>query len=553
MSSRLSIFHPQPQLALGTNPFGKDVANLELFQALARHGGFDQVDILGLRAGNAEAMSRGLFGDASPAARVTTGSILHQHVAAEAGTLFRGQPDLYNLSWLRRRTVGDKAYSLMGLVHTLAPPFMRQTIAMASVGPTHPWDAIICTSPSVRDGLVQMFDAWGAHLADRTGGKAPTRPALPIVPLGVDGARFAAMADRPDARAAVRARLGLAESDILVLWVGRLSFYEKAFPQPMFQAVRRAAEGTGVKVHFAMAGWFPHENDRARYQASADRHAAGTPVHFLDGNDRALLGELWAGADIFLSLVDNIQETFGITPLEAMAAGLPVVVSDWDGYRFTVRDEVEGFLVPTLGGPGQAYGASMVQRHVMDVMSYQSYVGEVAQYTAVHIGRAADAIARLIASPDLRRRMGEAGRARVRTAFDWPVVARQMRALADELETVRRSAPEPRIMAAMDPVRGDPFVDFAGFPTQVLDPDTPIRAAAGALGRDVLSIPEGLDEAFPGLRATPQECAEALDMLAEGRAERARDVLAAFPPDRRRMVLNGLAWMAKLGLIDWLD
>ena len=87
----------------------------------------------------------------------------------------------------------------------------------------------------------------------------------------------------------------------------------------------------------------------------------------------------------------------------------------------------------------------------------------------------------------------------------------------------------------------------------MLDPDTPIRAAAGALGRDVLSIPEGLDEAFPGLRATPQECAEALDMLAEGRAERARDVLAAFPPDRRRMVLNGLAWMAKLGLIDWLD
>ena len=26
-----------------------------------------------------------------------------------------------------------------------------------------------------------------------------------------------------------------------------------------------------------------------------------------------------------------------------MAAGVPVVVSDWDGYRYTVSDGVEGF------------------------------------------------------------------------------------------------------------------------------------------------------------------------------------------------------------------
>ena len=41
-----------------------------------------------------------------------------------------------------------------------------------------------------------------------------------------------------------------------------------------------------------------------------------------------------------MSLADNIQETFGLTPVEAMAAGLPCVMSDWDGYRDTVRDGV---------------------------------------------------------------------------------------------------------------------------------------------------------------------------------------------------------------------
>jgi glycosyltransferase involved in cell wall biosynthesis len=31
-----------------------------------------------------------------------------------------------------------------------------------------------------------------------------------------------------------------------------------------------------------------------------------------------------------------------------MAAGIPVVVSDWDGYKDTVRDGVDGFRIPTF-------------------------------------------------------------------------------------------------------------------------------------------------------------------------------------------------------------
>jgi glycosyltransferase involved in cell wall biosynthesis len=552
VASRLSIFHPAGKLGLGANPFGKDVANLELFQALARHGGFEQVDVLSVLPTTEAELRQALLDDPAAAVRLVAGSVFGQAAAAGAGALLRGQPDIYNLAWLRRRTVGDRAYSLMGLVHTLAPPAIRQIIAMASVAPVYPWDAVICTSPSVRDALAGMFDAWGDYLGARTGGTAPPRPALPIVPLGVDGPRFAALADRPDARAKLRARLGLADADVLVLWVGRLSYFEKAFPQAMFQAVQRAAQASGVKIHFALAGWFPVEADRGRYDEAARAYAPDVPVHVLDGNDRTLLGELWAGADIFLSLVDNIQETFGITPLEAMAAGLPVVVSDWDGYRFTVRDGVEGFLIPTLGGPRSGVGATMVQRHIFEGVSYQSYVGEVAQYTAVHVGRAAQALTELAASPELRRRMGAAGRERIRTALDWPVVARQYHELTDELARIRLAAADPVTRQADDPVRGDPFVDFVGFPTHALTLDTPLAAAPGVTGDDVRRLTGALDLAFPGLRATQEECAQALDLLVSGQARSSRDLLITFPMPRRRMVEMGLAWMAKLGLIDWL-
>lgn len=76
----------------------------------------------------------------------------------------------------------------------------------------------------------------------------------------------------------------------------------------------------------------------------------------LDGNDPALLAQSCAAADLFLSLVDNFQETFDLAAVEAMVAGLPVVVSDWDGYRYTMRDGVNGVLVPTLGSPGRVPG-----------------------------------------------------------------------------------------------------------------------------------------------------------------------------------------------------
>jgi hypothetical protein len=252
--------------------------------------------------------------------------------------------------------------------------------------------------------------------------------------------------------------------------------------------------------------------------------------------------------------VDNIQETFGITPLEAMAAGLPVVASDWDGYRSTVRDGVEGFLIPTLAAPASGgLGVGLVERHLLEQATYQATVGAMAQHTAVHIGRCAQALAGLIENPDLRRRMGQAGRARVAEAFDWPVVARQVHALTDELAAVRLGSPDPAPRPPADPVRGDPFRTFAPFATQALTLDTWLSATPGKTAEDVLATAAvALDGAFPNLRARRELCAKAFALIARTGPMQARDILMAFPvPDRRGLEM-GLGWLAKGGFVDWL-
>lgn len=555
MARGLSIYNPSAEVGLGANPFGRDVANFQLYQALARHGGFSRIDFLTVQKPAAETMAQALFPGETPPLEIGAALALDTGPAIRAGTLLRGSLDLADLAWQRRRQAGDRAFSLVGLIHTLAPPAIRVQVAADLTAPIQDWDALICTSPAVRDATSAMIEAWHNHLAERFGAVVRPAPRLPLIPLGVDGPGMAALADRPDVRQLRRAALGLEPDDVLVLWVGRLSFFEKAYPQPMFRALEEAAALSGRRVVFAMAGWFPEEpRDRNLYLAAASAHAPSVRLELLDGNDRDLLGELWSASDIFLSLVDNIQETFGITPIEAMAAGLPVVASDWDGYRYTVRDGVEGFLIPTLGGPPGMLGGQMAARHLAALDSYQAYVGGVAQYTAVHVGRAAEALARLITDPELRRRMGQAGRARVAEFCDWPVVARQMRALTEELAEVRAAAPGPAPKPAADPVRGDPFSDFRGFPTHVLDVDMRVSVRPGVGDADLArSAQVLLDTSYGFWRGTPEEHASVLKRLASEGPLSVREILLGFPIERRRHVNMSLAWMAKYGLLDWLS
>jgi glycosyltransferase involved in cell wall biosynthesis len=136
----------------------------------------------------------------------------------------------------------------------------------------------------------------------------------------------------------------------------------------MYQALEKAAKNlpAGQKVMLVECGWHANDLIRKAFAEAAAQASPSVKVVNLDGRNASARQSGWAGADIFCSLSDNIQETFGLVPLEAMAAGLPVVVSDWDGYKDTVQDGVEGYRIPTLQ-PAPGLGNDLALRHALDI------------------------------------------------------------------------------------------------------------------------------------------------------------------------------------------
>jgi glycosyltransferase involved in cell wall biosynthesis len=76
--------------------------------------------------------------------------------------------------------------------------------------------------------------------------------------------------------------------------------------------------------------------------------------------------------DIFCSLSDNIQESFGLTVIEAMAAGLPAVVSNWNGYREAISHGTNGVLVDSY--LPQSSLSDAAYRHMTGLDNYDIYI-----------------------------------------------------------------------------------------------------------------------------------------------------------------------------------
>lgn len=230
---------------------------------------------------------------------------------------------------------------------------------------------IVCVSGALRSDVLAAL---------------PLRPAqVSIIHNGVDASRF-----RPGEDGALRASLGAQPDELLVGAVGnvrRAKGYEILL-EAAAEVVRR-----GVPVRFVVVG----QATGPEFQELERRHSElglGDRVRFLGFRDD--VDALYRAFDVYL--ITSHSEGFSLSTVQALATGLPVVATRSGGPEEIIADGRTGILAE-LGSATQI----------------------------------ADAIESLARDRDLRRRLGDAGRASAVERFSIQAMVREYEALYDQL------------------------------------------------------------------------------------------------------------------------
>ncbi len=359
-----------------------------------------------------------------------------------------------------RNRVAPRLFPVTSLNHTLdyleySMPFLRHLWPGATRG-----DVIAATSRASADLMREYF----RQLRENYRLSPDWGPDIRIIPLGVKPEDL----PRPDdaLRREARARRGLEPEEVMLLLFGRIALGDKMDVEPVLPALRRVKDiDPELAIHLVVAGSI-REGDQYVDFIRDMAKGLGVDVRFELNPGPEDKRDLFAAADIFISPVDNIQETFGLTLIEAGAAGLPVVASDWDGYRDLVEEGVTGVLVPTLASVHTPWLDSVA--HALGDIQHQMLRG---QRTVLDVPALAEALRMLARDPERRRGLGLAGRARVLARYTWREVVRQWLELWEDLNGILSPEEERGARCARHPLFFDMGRAFAGYASELL-PDS---------------------------------------------------------------------------------
>jgi D-inositol-3-phosphate glycosyltransferase len=189
-------------------------------------------------------------------------------------------------------------------------------------------DHIIAECPQDEEDLIKLYNA------------DPCR--ITMVPGGFEPGDFWPI-NKPLARVAV----GFPADERVVLQLGRM--VPRKGVDNVVRGFARLVKGHGVQARLAIVGGESEVPDPAatpeigRLQDLAREEGVEDLVVFAGRQSPERLKYYYSAADIFVTT--PWYEPFGITPVEAMACGTPVVASNVGGIKFTVRDGETGYLV----------------------------------------------------------------------------------------------------------------------------------------------------------------------------------------------------------------
>jgi len=153
---------------------------------------------------------------------------------------------------------------------------------------------------------------------------------------GVDVARFSTP-DRDACRAEIRERHGIGASDLLLLFVG-MNFETKGLDTAVAALAKARATRPDANTRLLVVG----RGDEKKY-ANLSRSLGVAESVLFAGTQTTGIERFYRAADAFI--MPSAFDTFGMVVLEAMAAGLPVIVSSAVGAKDLVDEGENGFVV----------------------------------------------------------------------------------------------------------------------------------------------------------------------------------------------------------------
>jgi len=420
---------------------------------------------------------------------------------------------LSGLSRIRRLSRRPRT-PITAVIHSINYAQQMASMLELFLSAVEPFDALVCSSTTGRQAIENFQREIQTRLAAAGLHGLGSGVSTPVVPLGIETADFGAAPAEP-----LRAKLAITQEHQVLLYFGRFSASSKADLLPLliaFADVARAHPASvlvlaGDDTHFRMAG--------ALTRFAGDL-GCGDRVRVLPNPTTSERRQLYSLADLFVSLADNLQETFGLSVVEAMAAGVPVVASDWDGYKDLVVQAETGYLIPTLM---PEYPAAFDDVRGSGRMLAPDLL---AATTVVEMDALKRVLNLLLTDAGHRRELGAAAQRRARALYDWREIIRQYEALWSELEELANLQDEVPSRELLDWSRWGYREMFGHYGTGFIDRASRIRITDA--GREWRRRPEMLAQiAVPSTWFRPADMARLLDVL--GRTEEMRLEEALVP------------------------
>ncbi len=324
----------------------------------------------------------------------------------------------------------------------------------------------------LRSAFADIAQAFASRF-DATTAKPPE---LVRIPLGLSDDY-----DKTPDRAACRAELGISDDELVLFSLGRFSVRRKMDLSPFLECLQHLVSRNRLPPLSLILAGGGNESDVGLARQLIDSLGLQDVVQIEANHSFERKRVLYGAADIFVSLADNHQETFGLTVIEAMAHRLPAVVSDFNGYRELVDHGTTGFCIPTYGSPSEDPWQGIAGLLDPSVLGFYR-----SQKVALDLAKLAEALVALAANADLRRTMGEAGKA-AGAAYRWAAIIPQYEAMWAEQDTRMKNARASENAAQTNGIAPLLTPDFARvfghFPSRVLNDDTAVKISAYCLDR----------------------------------------------------------------------